>query len=100
MTTTDKQVEQARDRVDKLNEQVAAQKAALATNATNGVNDLRIAQLGAEEDRLKAELEALKEANKPKVHRDAVSEITEQVTTGITEGGPTTAGGTTADETK
>lgn len=62
-TVTDQDVKQARKRVDKLHEAIAEERAKLAASAVNNENAVRVAALMTEEQRLEAELNALRQAN-------------------------------------
>jgi ribosomal protein L29 len=96
MATTE-QVAEARERVDALNREIAEERAKSSTQATENVNDLRVAQLNAEAVRLTQELARLKQANEGT--EQAVEQMVEQTVTGTVFGGPTTAGDTTGDYT-
>lgn len=87
-TVTDKDVEQARKRVDRLHEQIAEEQAKLYDNARNAENTVRVAQLETEEDRLKRELDALRGQNKATTQRSAVRNVIEDVRAGSGEGEP------------
>ncbi len=76
-TVSDRDVEQARNRVEKLREQIAEEKSKASVIANEGANAVRIAGLEREESDLKVELAKLKEANKPKVVREALADATE-----------------------
>lgn len=93
--TTQDQVERARERVDRLNEEIAREKAKAAALATSNVTDLRVAQLNAEGDRLQQELDALRTANDVSVQNDVVQRTVDQSTSGITASGATTGGDAT-----
>lgn len=90
--TTEDQVGRARERVNRLNKEIAEEKAKAAAQAVENVNDLRVAQLNAEGDRLQAELDALRKANSVEVQQAAVTTATTQAASGITASGATTAG--------
>lgn len=77
---TDKQLESQRARVDKLREQIDAEKMKASASVTNSDNALRMAQLENEEDRLKMELESLRTTNKEagKVVDQAISSLGEE----------------------
>jgi hypothetical protein len=61
---TDKQVEQNRAKLDKLNQQIAEEKLKLAQKESSSENVVRQSVIENEQERLEAELEALKQANK------------------------------------
>lgn len=58
------EVQKARRRVDRLNEQIAAERAKLSAKQAEGNDTVRLADLAAEEAKLQAELEALRESSK------------------------------------
>lgn len=62
---TNEDVQQSRERVDRLNAELAAAKAANAAGARSGENEYRKAQLDQEADRLQAELDALRASVAP-----------------------------------
>lgn len=94
---TNEQVAEARERVERLNAEIATERARASSAATDNVNDLRVAQLNAEAIRLEQELARLKAANST---QDTVVEtVTQQAVTGTVFGGPTTAGDTTGERT-
>lgn len=79
---TDKEVDQARARVDKLREQKAELQLKISANATAAENAYKLANLSAEEERLKAEVDQLKELAKPKVQQAVTDSVVEQVSEG------------------
>jgi hypothetical protein len=81
---TDKDVERARKRVDKLNEQIANERQKVAATAQGSENTIRKTALDTEADRLEAELAALKDANKASTVNAAVSTVVDQVESGGT----------------
>lgn len=76
-TVSDKDVERTRNRVEKLREQIAEEKSKASVIADEGANAVRVASLEREEETLKAELAALKDANKPAAQREALEDATE-----------------------
>ena len=96
MATTE-QVREAREKVDRLNAEIAEEQARASSLATEIVNDLRVAQLNAEAVRLEQELSRLKDANA--AAPEAAEQVVAQAVTGTVFGGPTTAGDTTGEYT-
>src|SRR5688500_7727224 len=78
---SDKEVQESRSRVDKLNEQIRAEQEKSAGIVSDGVNAVRKAQLDSEAERLEGQLAALKEANKVSVVREQEKAVISQVTT-------------------
>lgn len=72
-------IQKARDRVEKMRGQVAETRDSIAQKAREADGDLELARLTAEEDRLKNELEVLKEADKQlgASVKDQVTQISE-----------------------
>lgn len=85
MAATEKDVQQARKRVDKLNEQLAAERAKGAARIADADNAIRLARLEAEEARLEEELAAAKEVNSAAAVKESVAQTVEQIETGGVE---------------
>lgn len=81
-TVSDKDVEKARERVDRLREQIADEKSKAASNVRENENAVRKARLDAEVGRLENQLAALKESNKAANVRAATEHVIEQVAAG------------------
>jgi hypothetical protein len=79
-SVSDKEVQESRNRVDKLNAQIAEEKAKAAARVTDSENAIRKAQLDTEADRLQGQLDALKESNKVSVVREQEKAVISQVT--------------------
>lgn len=83
-----KEVEAARKRVDKLNEQIAAEKAKASQAVAENEDAVRAAALNAEADRLEAELAAIKASSS----KSAIKEQANAAVASIEEsGGPVSA---------
>lgn len=67
MPTTDKELAEKRERVQKLREQVAAEEAKRVERERGQVNDVEAERLDAEAARLQRELDAAKSANQAAV---------------------------------
>lgn len=80
---TDKDVQKSRERVDRLNEQLAEARAAASAGARTGENEFRKVQLDAEGDRLQAELDQLKTLTQPKVQKAETAIAAEAAAEGI-----------------
>lgn len=81
-TVSDKDVVKAREKVDRLREQIAEEQSKAAAVLVDGENQVRKARLDAEAARLEAQLAALKESNKVSVQREATAAVVEQVAQG------------------
>lgn len=95
---TDKQVEQARSKVDRLNEQIAELQAKASADIRSQENAVRVARLDAEAERLQAELEALRRMHSKSVLKETVSETVEEVREGQRTVVPAPGGGTTEEK--
>jgi len=81
---TNEEVDQARARVDRLRDAIAAEKSRASAQATSNANVVRKATLDAEGDSLERELAALQEANDPSVAAAQVAALTGQMTDAVT----------------
>ena len=87
-TVTDRDVVKARERVDRLNQAIADERAKAYAQSKEGENAVRKAQLDVEAERLERELEALRSATKPAVVRTNVDDTVSAVRAGDVEGQP------------
>lgn len=76
---TDKQVDRARQDVEKLREKIEAAKVDLSVSEASRQNAVQIAVFDAEKDRLQAELDALNEALKASKTSVAEDQVVKQV---------------------
>lgn len=81
-TVSDKDVEKARSRVDRLREQIAEENTKASSAVRANENTVRKARLDSEATRLEAQLAALKESNKAANVKAATQGIIEQVAVG------------------
>jgi hypothetical protein len=74
---TGAQVQQKRNKVAELREKVRAEYVKRAAEGANAANTLKLAQLDNEEERLRAELDALRQSNKeaPKIVKQQVQAV-------------------------
>jgi hypothetical protein len=89
MAVTDKQVETKRERVDKLAEEARELRHQLRTKAAGATNEVVAAKLDVEEERLKAEVAALKSSVKAKVDADDLVAPSTEPTPPADKGGKT-----------
>ena len=94
---TDKQVEQARDRVEKLRERLAEAQTDATVRQTSNDNAVYLAQIEAEEERLKAELEQARAVGKASAQRAAVRDQIETIQEGPDVNTDTPAASTTKE---
>jgi len=97
-SVTDKQVEQARAKVDKLNEQIAQVRDEASADMRSRENEVRVARLDAEAERLTAELNALRAQAKGSTLNETVTDTVEDVREGQRTVIPAPGGGTTEEK--
>jgi hypothetical protein len=76
------EVQSLRKEVDKLRDQVEAEKVKVAVAQTAGNDEVRAAVLRTEKDRLQTELDVLRERSNKAAVKDATKDLVEQVKEG------------------